>query len=79
MKALIKGLASLGVIGYVAIVGIFLFTVCAVLYGIYLAFCASILLGILVLLVEPSPLVIGLVMIFFHKNLAQMLVDFLHK
>lgn len=48
-------------------------------YGLYLAFSASILLGILVLFLEPSPFVIGFVMICFEKNLAQMLLDFLTK
>jgi hypothetical protein len=38
--------------------------------GLYLAFSASILLGIVVLLVEPAPLVIGLWYIFFGVDLA---------
>jgi hypothetical protein len=48
--------------------------VCFILYasflGLYLAFSASALLGIIVLIVEPAPLVIGLWSIFFGVNLA---------
>ena len=48
--------------------------ICLVVYasilGLYLAFQASVLLGIVVLIVEPAPLVIGLWSIFFGVNLA---------
>lgn len=47
------------------------------IYGLYLAFSASIILGFVVLLIEPSPLIIGLVMFVWHKNLAQMIIDYL--
>ena len=79
MKALIGFLAGLGVLGYLLMVMWILFALAMAIYGLYLAFSASIILGIIVLLVEPSPLLIGLVMVFFHKNLAQMLIDFLTK
>lgn len=79
MKALFGFLAGLGVLGYLLMVLWVLFALVAAIYGLYLALCASILLGVVVFLVEPSPLIIGLVMIFFHKNLAQMLIDFLNK
>ena len=79
MKGLIALLASLGIIGYLLILAWVVFAIVAAVYGLYLAFSASILLGIVVFIVEPSPLVIGLVMMFFHKNLAQMLIDFLTK
>jgi hypothetical protein len=48
-------------------------------YGLYLAFSASIILGFLCMFVEGSPLIIGLIMLFFQKNLAQMIVDFFNK
>jgi hypothetical protein len=79
MKALMGALAGMGVIGFILIICIWFGLIASTLYGLYLAFSASILLGIVVLIVEPSPLVIGLVMLFFHKNLAQMLLDFLNK
>lgn len=79
MKTVFALLASLGIIGYLLIFAWFIFALVAAIYGIYLAFSASILLGIVVFIVEPSPLVIGLVAMFFHKNLAQMLIDFLTK
>ena len=48
--------------------------ICFIFYasflGLYLAFSASALLGIIVLIVEPAPLVIGLWSIFFGVNLA---------
>ena len=42
------------------------------LYGLVLAFKASILVGILALLVEPAPLVVGVVAFFGHTNLAEL-------
>ena len=79
MKALVGFLLSLGVIGYLMIFAWVIFCLCMAIYGLYLAFSASILLGIVALIVEPSPLVIGLVMFFFHKNLAQVIMDYLNK
>lgn len=71
---LLAGMGALGIVCYFLFGAIGLF-----LYGIYLAFSASILLGVVVLFVEPSPFVIGAVMFFFHKDLAQALMDFLNK
>jgi len=79
MKALFGLLVSLGVVGYLMILAWIVFALVASVYGLYLAFSASIVLGIIVLVVEPSPFVIGVVAMFFHKDLAQMLVDFLTK
>lgn len=47
------------------------------LYGLYLAFSASIIVGIMAMIVEPAPLFLGLVQIFFDRNLAQELVNWL--
>lgn len=79
MKALYGLMAGMGVIGILLYFGVCLGLIGAAVYGIYLAFSASILLGVIVLFVQPSPLIIGLVMLFFHKNLAQMLIEFLTK
>lgn len=79
MKSINALLVSMGLVGVVIWIGIALGLLAATFYGLYLAFSASILLGVIVFLVEPSPLIIGLVMLFFHKNLAQMLMDFLTK
>lgn len=49
------------------------------IYGLYLAFSASIILGLVVLFVEPSPFILGLVMLIWDKDLAQGLIDFLSK
>lgn len=83
MKNLYALFAGLGVLGIAAwfflafgFMGLILY---ATIYGVYMAFSASVLLGIVVLLVEPSSAVIGLVMLFFHKNLAQALIEFLTK
>jgi hypothetical protein len=79
MKALIGALAAIPVIGVLLIICLAIFSLICTFYGLYLAFSASILLGILVLIIEPSPFVIGFVMFCFDKNLAQMLLDFLTK
>lgn len=79
MKALKGLILSIPVLGVLLWLGLVATMIVGWFYGIYLAFSASILLGIIVFLVEPSPLVIGLVMLFFHKNLAQMIIDFLNQ
>ncbi len=43
-------------------------------YGIYLAFKASILLGIVAIVLEPLALIIGLAGMFGHPHLAEQLV-----
>lgn len=48
-------------------------------YGLYLAFSASIILGILAFIIEPSPFIFGVVMFFFDKDLPQMLIEWLNK
>lgn len=49
------------------------------IYGLYLAFSASIILGLIVLFVEPSPFILGLVMLVWNKDLAQALIDWFSK
>lgn len=76
---LIAMLAGMGIIGVLLIIAIVIFAISMTLYGLWLAFSASILLGIVVLFVEPSPFIIGVVMFFWDKDLAQMLIEFLNK
>ncbi len=76
---LIAALAGMGLIGVVLAIAIAFFAIGLTLYGLWLAFSASIILGIIVLFVEPSPFIIGAVMFFWDKNLAQMLIDFLNQ
>lgn len=52
-------------------IGLFLFIAYASFLGLYLAFSASVLLGFAVLIVEPAPLFIGIVYIFWGVNLAE--------
>lgn len=79
MKSLMRALAGMGIVGVLIMLAIVATLFFSTLYGLYLAFSASILLGIVVFLVEPSPLIIGLVMLFFHKNLAEMLITWLNQ
>lgn len=46
-------------------------------WGIYLAFKASVLLGIIVLIMEPSPFILGVCALFGHADLAHRLASFL--
>lgn len=48
------------------------------LYGLVLAFKASFILGLLVLIFEPTPAVIGIYAFFGHPDIAQKLVTWLH-
>ena len=45
------------------------------IYGMVLAFSASIVLGVVVLLIEPLPLIIGLVKLLTGINLAQKILE----
>ena len=74
-----KALLTIPVVGVLAVIGLVILSLVCTFYGLYLAFSASIILGIIVLVVEPSPFIIGAVALFFHKDLAQMLLDFLTK
>ena len=79
MKTLKTLLMSIPIFGVLMLIAMWTFAILATLYGLYLAFSVSFLLGVVVLFVEPTPFIIGLVMIFFHKNLAQTLLDFFNK
>ena len=76
-KPLISIAGGFGVVGFVAIICLVLFSISVSLYGLYLAFSASIILGFLALMVEPSPLVFGLAMLFFENNIPETIVNYL--
>lgn len=50
----------------------------ATIYGLYLSFSVSVVLGLLVLLVEPSPTVIGFLAFFGHPEVAKKIAEWLH-
>jgi len=79
MKGIMAAFMSIPVVGVFLFFALWGLMLVSTIYGLYLAFSASIILGLIVLIVEPSPAIIGLVMLFFDKNLAQMIVDFLNK
>jgi hypothetical protein len=63
-------------IGFLRVaLGIYLFGVWV--YGAYLAFKASVLLGFLALLLEPSPTILGLMGVFHHPEVAQKIAAWL--
>jgi len=47
-------------------------------YGLILAFKASIILGIILLIAEPGPAIFGLLGIFGHPEVAQRITAWLH-
>jgi hypothetical protein len=57
------------------VLGLWLLLICSTIYGIVLGFKASILVGIIILIVEPAPLIVGLVALFSNVDLAQKLAD----
>ena len=63
----------------VLIVGLVVFSLVSIGCGLILAFKASIVLGIIVLLVEPLPGIIGLVYLLTGNNLAQRFIEWLTK
>lgn len=74
-----KVFAGLGVVGGVLGICLMLFMFGMSIYGLYLAFSASIILGIIAFFVEPSPLIFGLIMFFFDKNIPELIVEWLTK
>jgi len=54
-----------------------LYTIVASFVGLWLAFSASFLLGILVLIVEPAPLVLGTAYFFWGSDLAEKFMNWL--
>ena len=70
---------SLGVTGAVCIVlGIIGLAVVPSIYGLYLAFKASIILGIVALIVEPSPAILGWIAILGRNDVCQKLAEWMH-
>jgi hypothetical protein len=54
-----------------------LICVALTVHGLYLAFSASIILGIVAFFVEPAPLIFSLVYLVWGKNLPEMIVKWL--
>ena len=61
-----------------SIMSVALFAVGMSIYGLILAFSASILLGIVTLILEPLPLVFGLAQFFFDKNIPEYIMQWLN-
>ena len=72
-----SGTEVIGLILLVAYFAVIVGLLGLTLYGIYLGFCASIILGIIMIFLEPSGLVVGAVYVFFGKDLAAMLIQWL--
>lgn len=70
MKTALTILGGLGLLALIAL------PVAATVYGLYLAFSASILLGVVVLLVEPLPLILGVLGFLGHPEVAEKIVQF---
>lgn len=79
MKGLFQLISKIPFFGGLIILLFVLFSLSCAVYGLYLAFSASFILGILALIIEPSPFILGFVMFFFEKDLAQAMIDFLSK
>lgn len=47
------------------------------IYGLYLAFSASIVLGVIVLVVEPTPFILGVLALFGHPEVAHKIAAWL--
>lgn len=71
----VKGLPALLLIGF--IIALFAVAIGPTIYGAYLAFKASLILGIVVLVVEPAPMVLGWIAIFGHPEVAQKIAQWI--
>jgi len=77
-KAITAFFGGMGLFGALAVIGLAFFSLGLSLYGLYLAFSASIILGLFCLFLEPSPLVFGVAMFFFDKNLPELIINWLN-
>ena len=78
MKAVSAALGGMGLLGGLLVIALAVLAFGLSIYGIILAFSASIILGILCLFLEPSPLVFGAAMFFFDKNLPEAIMNYLN-
>ena len=65
-----------GLFGLVLLVW-WLFAVSMYVYGVFLSFCASVILGIISIFIAPGAFVFGVVNLFFSVNLPEMIVHWL--
>lgn len=73
-----KGTAAiLMILWWIFCMGIALCSTALTIYGIYLSFCASVILGVLVLFFPPASLAFGVIQYFFHTNLPNMILEWL--
>jgi uncharacterized membrane protein YvlD (DUF360 family) len=70
-----NGLGVLVVLWYLFCLAIALCSFGFSIYGIYIAFCASVILGIATIFIAPAAVTFGVVQVFFHTNLPQMILD----
>lgn len=61
----------------VVMAGLALFSLFVTGYGIMLAFKASLVLGVLVLLVEPTPAILGILALFGYPQVAELIARWL--
>ena len=73
-----KGTAALLILAwYVLCIALAVGSTALSIYGIYLAFCASVILGVVTIFVPPAALSFGAVQFFFHVNLPTMILQWL--
>ena len=60
----------IGAMSLLTVVFLAFFPLVLSVYGLYLAFTTSLVLGVLVLLVEPTPLLLGILGIFGYTDVA---------
>ena len=78
MKSIIDLFGAFGIVSIILGVILLIFSLLLIeFYGLYLAFKVSIVLGVLALLVEPSPLILGILGLFGHPEVAQKIATWL--
>lgn len=73
-KGIIGAIAGMGIVGILMLV---FAPLALTIYGLYLAFSASIVLGVLALLIEPSPFILGVLALFGHPDVATKIATWL--
>lgn len=66
-----KAFAAFGALGIIAFMCLFMVApLCLSIYGLYMAFSASVVLGFLAMVVEPAPFILGVLALFGHPETA---------
>lgn len=70
-------IAIFGLFGVLFVFLLWAFPICMSIYGLVLAFRASLILGVLVFVIQPAPFILGVLGLFGHPQVAKMIATWI--